>query len=288
MSYYINPNAILDNSIKQSSLPVKVQEKVDLYHINKQKPVIVGRCIPLHPEEGNRYYYADGFLKVKDVNNKLGLYYINIGVNGLIFTIPKKTTQDYIDLCDALEYLYRDNFPSVYKINQVGISSDILKLFPIFNACINSNVFNLNSLTRSPYVTIINGELVVDKPLFYTSLTSANRFNIYPTPVYYHYSNNFRSLASLNKNAYDGIAWGEHRKTLKGISYKYKYTYRKIKSQVKLDRILSQNIRGYYKACSIWRGYKISKNNVLYWKRMNIKHGGFIKIGNKVNDRYKI
>ena len=73
MSYYINPNAILDNSIKQSSLPVKVQEKVDLYHINKQKPVIVGRCIPLHPEEGNRYYYADGFLKVKAVNNKFQL-----------------------------------------------------------------------------------------------------------------------------------------------------------------------------------------------------------------------
>ena len=91
MSYYINPNAILDNSIKQSSLPVKVQEKVDLYHINKQKPPIVGRCIPPKPEEGNRYYYADGILKVKSFNNKLGFYYIKIRIGiGIIFTIPKK------------------------------------------------------------------------------------------------------------------------------------------------------------------------------------------------------
>lgn len=90
MSYYINPNAILDNSIKQSSLPVKVQEKVDLYHINKQKPVIVGRCIPLEPEEGNRYYFADGNLKVKTRSNTLGFYYIKIGIGRIIFTIPKK------------------------------------------------------------------------------------------------------------------------------------------------------------------------------------------------------
>lgn len=90
MSYYINPDAILDNSIKQSSLPVKVQEKVDLYHINKQKPPIVGRCIPFEPEEGNRYYYADGNLKVKTRSNTLGFYYIKIGIGRIIFTIPKK------------------------------------------------------------------------------------------------------------------------------------------------------------------------------------------------------
>ena len=40
MAYYINPDAILDNSIKTSSLPKKVQKKVDLYEVNKQKPLL--------------------------------------------------------------------------------------------------------------------------------------------------------------------------------------------------------------------------------------------------------
>ena len=186
MSYYINPNAILDNSIKQSSLPVKVQEKVDLYHINKQKPVIVGRCIPLHPEEGNRYYFADGILKVKTNSNKLGFYYINIGGDGLLFTIPKKETQDYIDLKIALNALYTGNVQSFTPTPNLVNPNSILEEFPIFNACINLNVIKFNSLTRSPYVTVRDGELVVDKPLFYTPLAADNSFLIYPKPVYYH------------------------------------------------------------------------------------------------------
>lgn len=287
MSYYINPNAILDNSIKQSSLPVKVQEKVDLYHINKQKPPIVGRCIPLEPEEGNRYYYADGNLKVKTKSNKLGFYYINIG-GGLIFTIPKKETQDYIDLKIALSALYTGYVQSFTPTPNLVNLDSILEEFPIFNACINSKVIKFNSLTRSPYVTIINGELIVNKPLFYIPLTANNSFDIYPKPVYYRYDNNHSSIGRLDTVAYDGIPWKEHRKTLKGTLYKYKYTYRKIKSKALLNSILNDGLKGYYKACSIWRGYKISKNNVLYWKRMNMKHGEFVKIGNKVKDRYKI
>lgn len=93
MSYYINPDAILDNSIKETSLPVKVQEKVDLYHINKQKPVIVGRAIPRHPEEGNRYYFADGIIKIKALYSKINYYYFwsKLGKSlPIIFTIPKK------------------------------------------------------------------------------------------------------------------------------------------------------------------------------------------------------
>lgn len=119
-------------------------------------------------------------------------------------------------------------------------------------------------------------------------MTANNSFDIYPKPVYYRYDNNHSSTGRLDTVAYDGIPWKEHRKTLKGTLYKYKYTYRKIKSKALLNRILNDNLKGYYKACSIWRGYKISKNNVLYWKRMGIKHGKFIKIGNKVKDRYKI
>ena len=70
MAYYINPDAILDNSIKTSSLPEKVQKKVDLYEINKQKPVIVGRAISVNSEEGSKYYFANHEILVKNKNSE--------------------------------------------------------------------------------------------------------------------------------------------------------------------------------------------------------------------------
>lgn len=282
MAYYINPNAILDNSIKTSSLSKKVQKRVDLYEINKQKPPIVGRCIPLHPEEGNRYYFADGTLKVKaQISiNTLGFYYINWESSCRMFTIPRKNTQDYIDLCNALEQLYTGNFPPSYKKDGVSITSGIFELFPIFLSCMKEKIVNFTSPTRSPYVTINNNELIVDKPLFYyyhTAITSIN-----PKPIYYLYKNNRSKQKYLKSLAFDGLPWEEHRKTLTGHYYKYKYTYRKI-----ITKKYPLYKRGYYKVCSIWRQHKISKNNILYFKIMNRSHNDYIKIFNKLNDKYK-
>ena len=281
MAYYINPNAILDNSIKTSSLPKKVQKRVDLYEINKQKPPIVGRCIPLHPEEGNRYYFNDGILKVKaQISiNKLGFYYVNWESRCRIFTIPRKNTQDYIDLCDALEHLYTGNFPPSYKNGEASITSNIFELFPIFTSCMKEKiVVNFTSPTRSPYVTINNDELVVNKPLIF----GGNHY-IAPKPIYYRYQNNRTKQQKLNSIAYDGLTWQEHRRTLKGENYRYKYTYRK-----KITKGYSPLKRGYYKVCSMWRRYKISKNNVVYFKIMNSSHDNYRKISNKLNDRYKL
>ena len=279
MAYYINPNAISDNSIKTSSLPKKVQKKIDLYEINKQKPPIVGRCIPLHPEEGNRYYFADGLLKVKaQISiNKLGFYYISWEYNCRMFTIPRKNTQDYIDLCNALECLYTGNFSPSYKNGEVSITSDIFKLFPIFLSCMKEKIDTFTSPTRSPYVTINNDELIVDKPLIYSKGLS-----ITSKPIYYRYKNNSSKQKHLKSLAFDGLTWQEHRRTLKGENYRYKYTYRKT------TKGYSPTKRGYYKACSIWRRYKISKNNVIYFKIMNRSRNNYLSICNKLNDRYKL
>ena len=278
MSYYINPNAILDNSIKQSSLPVKVQEKVDLYHINKQKPVIVGRAISANSEEGSKYYFADGILKVKTRSNTLGFYYIEIRIGGIIFTIPKKNTQDYIDLCGALVSLFNGNFSS-QAINNIAIGSTVLGEFPILNTCIKA-INTYTSLTRSPYVTINNGELVVDKPLIY-NFNSGKVLSITPKPMYYRYKNNKSKQNHLESPAFDGLTWGDHRKRLSGTYYLYKYTYRKKTTRGLVKR------RGYYKAASIWRRYKISKNNIIYFKIMNHAHKNHINICSKLNDKYK-
>lgn len=280
MAYYINPNAISDNSIKTSSLPKKVQKRVDLYEINKQKPPIVGRCIPLHPEEGNRYYFADGILKVKaqiSINN-LGFYYISRESNYRMLTVPRKNTQDYIDLCNALERLYTGNFPPSYKNDAVSITSGIFELFPIFLSCLKEKIVNFTSPTRSPYVTINNDELIVDKPLIYSK-----ELNITSKSIYYRYENNSSKQQKLNSIAYDGLTWQEHRRTLKGENYRYKYTYRK-----KTTKGYSLSKRGYYKVCSIWRRYKISKNNVIYFKIMNLSHNSYSSICNKLNDKYKL
>ena len=280
MAYCINPNAILDNSIKTSSLPKKVQKRIDLYEINKQKPPIIGRCIPLHPEEGNRYYFADGILKVKaqiSINN-LGFYYISWESSCRMFTIPRKNTQDYIDLCNALECLYTGNFSPSYKRDGVSITSGIFELFPIFLSCMKEKIVNFTSPTRSPYVTINNDELIIDKPLIYSK-------ELYTTskPIYYRYKNNSSKQQKLNSIAYDGLTWREHRVTLKGENYKYKYTYRKIATNK-----YHPSKRGYYKVCSIWRRYKISKNNVIYFKIMNLSHNSHLSICNKLNDKYKL
>ena len=281
MAYYINPDAILDNSIKTSSVSKKIQKRVDLYEINKQKPPIVGRCIPLQPEEGNRYYFSDGILKVKaQISiNKLGFYYVNSAASCRMFIVPKKDTQDYIDLCNALKCLYTGNFPPSYKSDAVSITSNIFELFPIFLSCMNEKTDNFTSPTRSPYVTINNDNLIVDKPLIY----SGNYYTRVPKPIYYRYENNKTKQQKLNSIAYDGLTWQEHRRTLKGENYKYKYTYRK-----KTTKGYSPSKRGYYKVCSIWKRYKISKNNVIYFKIMNRAHNNYRKICNKLNDRYKL
>ena len=280
MAYYINPNAISDNSIKTSSLPKKVQKRVDLYEINKQKPPIVGRCIPLHPEEGNRYYFSDGLLKVKaQISiNKLGFYYINREYNCRMFTIPRKNTQDYIDLCNALECLYTGNFSPSYKKDEVSITSGIFELFPIFLSYMKEKIVDFTSPTRSPYVTINNDELTVDKPLIYS-----RGLYITSQPIYYRYKNNSSKQQKLNSIAFDGLTWQEHRVTLKGENYKYKYTYRKMATNK-----YHPSKRGYYKVCSIWRRYKISKNNVIYFKIMNRSRNNHLSICNKLNDKYKL
>ena len=195
-----------------------------------------------------------------------------------IHIIPRKNTQDYIDLCNALECLYTGNFSPSYKIDEVSITSNIFELFPIFTSCMKEKIVNFTSPTRSPYVTINNDELVVDKPLFYNYLNGI----INPKSIYYLYKNNNSKQKHLKSLAFDGLTWQEHRRTLKGENYRYKYTYRKI-----ITNKYPPYKRGYYKVCSIWRQHKISKNNILYFKKMNSLHNGYIKIFNKLNDKYK-
>ena len=194
-----------------------------------------------------------------------------------MFTIPRKNTQDYIDLCDALEHLYTGNFSPSYKLDEVSIASNIIELFPIFLSCMKEKIVNFTSPTRSPYVTINNDELIVDKPLIYS-----RGLYITQKSIYYLYKNNNSKQKHLKSLAFDGLTWQEHRRTLKGENYRYKYTYRKI-----ITNKYPPYKRGYYKVCSIWRQHKISKNNVLYFKKMDSLHNDYIKIFNKLNDKYK-
>lgn len=273
MSYYINPNAILDNSIKQSSLPVKVQEKVDLYHINKQKPVIVGRAISINSEEGSKYYFAEHKILVKNKNSETG---IGTGfvildmpsVSNRVFIIPKKDTPLYRDLTGVLT--------KIYEITSYTYSPTNEEL-SILEQCIqpitNGNFSYIE--TRSPYVKIINDTVVYDKKIYLLNPTNYSQYNysdsdaplnsrnlVFGSKVkIYKYGRDKTSSKQLEKICrWSHKSFREHRITTGIRTYKWKYKYRKCQVD---SREFSPNKPSFYKICPIYRG-KIIKNNPLY------------------------
>lgn len=289
MSYYINPNAILDNSIKQSSLPVKVQEKVDLYHINKQKPVIVGRVISVNSEEGSRYYFNDRYLKVKGprgIKTQPFIYVHSIPItrDGFIFTIPKKNTSLSTEVREILEKIGNSTSREYYL-------NDEEKL--IIKQCITdfSIPERFSSETRSPYVKIVKGEVTINKPLNltlepayfqnqgqYSNLSSFNfiktiKFN-YPVLIF-RYSRNQATNRLRNKiNPHTGSTFTEQRSLPwdRGKHYKYKYKYRKklVTNNIQsVTNVMDTTCRaGFYFACPYFR----HKNRLL------IQNGRYFKI----------
>lgn len=273
MSYYINPNAILDNSIKQSSLPVKVQEKVDLYHINKQKPVIVGRAISVNSEEGSKYYFANHDILVKRKNSETGegtgfVSLDRLDVSNRVFIIPKKDTPLHNDLIKVLTKIYEITALTYSPTNEER---------SILEQCIqpitNGNFSYIE--TRSPYVKIINDTVVYDKkvhllnpanypqhsysdsdaPLKFSDLVFDSKVKIY------EYRRDKTSSKQLDKICrWSHKSFREHRITTGTRTYKWKYKYRKFKVNNSVFRLSKP---GFYKICPIYRG-KIIKNNPLY------------------------
>lgn len=292
MSYYINPNAILDNSIKQSSLPVKVQKKVDLYEINKQKPPIVGRAISVNSEEGSRYYFNDSYLKVKGTKGIKTQSFIYVhGIPtvsmGFIFTIPKKNTSLSTEVREILEKIGNSTNREYYLLDEEKL---------IIKQCITdfSILERFSSETRSPYVKIVKGEVTINKPLNltlepayfqnpsqYSNLNSFNfikaiKFN-YPVLVF-RYSRNQATDRLRNKiNPRTGRAFTEQRSLPwdRGKHYKYKYKYRKkliigtVQHTQAVTKVMdTTNRAGFYFACPYFR----HKNRLL------IQNGRYFKI----------
>ena len=273
MSYYINPNAILDNSIKQSSLPVKVQEKVDLYHINKQKPVIVGRVISVNSEEGSKYYFAKHEILVKSKRSEIGkttgfVILDSPDVSNRVFIIPKKDTPLYKDLIKVLTKIYEI---TTYKYSPTNEELSILEqcIQPITNG-------NFSYIeTRSPYVKIINDTVVYDKKIHLLNPANYLQFNysdsdaplkfrdlVFDSKVkIYKYRRDKTSSKQLEKICrWRYKSFREHRVTTRTRTYKWKYKYRKF--QV-ISNVFGPTQPGFYKICPIYKG-KIIKNNPLY------------------------
>ena len=273
MSYYINPNAILDNSIKQSSLPVKVQEKVDLYHINKQKPVIVGKTISVSSEEGSKYYFANHKILVKSKRSEIGkttgfVILDSPSVYNRMFIIPKKDTPLHKDLIKVLTKIYEI---TAYTYSPTNEELSILEqcIQPITNG-------NLSYIeTRSPYVKIIKGTVVYDKKIHLLNPANYLQSNYSDSDAPLHFHNlAFDSKVKIYKYRRDKTSskqlekicrWShksfrEHRITTKTRTYKWKYKYRKVQVN---SSVFSPTQPGFYKICPIYKG-KIIKNNPLY------------------------
>ena len=273
MSYYINPNAILDNSIKQSSLPVKVQEKVDLYHINKQKPVIVGRAISVNSEEGSKYYFAEHEILVKNKKSDTGqgtgfIRLIMPDVSNRMFIIPKKDTPLHNNLIGVLTKIYEITAYAYTPTNE-----ELSVLEQCIQPITNGNFSYIE--TRSPYVKIINDTVVYDKKIHLLNPANYLQYNysdsdaplnfrdlIFDSKVkIYNYRRDKTSSKQLEKICrWSQKSFREHRITTRTRTYKWKYKYRK--RQVN-SSVFSPTQPGFYKICPIYRG-KIIKNNPLY------------------------
>ena len=273
MSYYINPNAILDNSIKQSSLPVKVQEKVDLYHINKQKPVIVGKVISVNSEEGSKYYFAKHEILVKSKRSETGKStgFVRLDmpdVSNRMFIIPKKDTPLHNDLIGVLTKIYEI---TAYTYSPTNEELSILEqcIQPITNG-------NFSYIeTRSPYVKIINDTVVYDKKIHLLNPTNYPQSNYFDSDAplnfrdlvfdskgkIYEYRRDKTSSKQRDKICrWSHKSFREHRKTTINRTYKWKYKYRKFRVN---SSVFSPIQSGFYKICPIYKG-KIIKNNPLY------------------------
>jgi hypothetical protein len=288
MSYYINPDAILDNSIKESSLPVKVQEKVDLYHINKQKPVIVGRAIPEKPEEGNKYYFADGFIKLKTYTRKEGfVYFLPYGTNPVIITIPKKNSREYQELIESLNYIFTHKWENAQLENNETQDNNLANaLSLITNLAMRSNRASL--CTRSPFITVVNGKPVYNKPITILSVDYVE-YNPQSTTfenakVYHNKKYNNEGLISrpiyaihINKQkcqiyvfiknrGYASSKFTDYRR-FKLESYKKCKKFRKETDSTLSREYIGISNRGrYFMVAPVFRG-KILKNNALYYKK---------------------
>ena len=273
MSYYINPNAILDNSIKQSSLPVKVQEKVDLYHINKQKPPIVGRVISVNSEEGSKYYFAKHEILVKNKNSKTGKTtgFVRLDipdVSNRMFIIPKKDTPLYRSLIEVLTKIYEITTHTYSPTNE-----ELSILEQCIQPITNGNFSYIE--TRSPYVKIINGTVVYDKKIHLLNPNNYLQYNysdsdaplsfrdlVFDSKVkIYKYRRDNTPSKQLEKICkWSHKSFREHRITTKTRTYKWKYKYRKFQVS---SSVFSPTQPGFYKICPIYKG-KIIKNNPLY------------------------
>lgn len=288
MSYYINPNAILDNSIKQSSLPVKVQEKVDLYHINKQKPVIVGRAISVNSEEGSKYYFANHDILVKNKNSETGIGtgFVRLdmpSVSNRVFIIPKKDTPLYRSLIEVLTKIYEIKTHTYSPTNE-----ELSILEQCIQPITNGNFSYIE--TRSPYVKIINDTAVYDKKVHLLNPANYQQYNysdsdaplrfsdlVFDSKVkIYKYRRDKTSSKQLEKICrWSHKSFREHRITTGTRTYKWKYKYRKFRVN---SNVFSPNKPGFYKICPIYRG-KIIKNNPLYIQYFYEAYHGYAVYG---------
>lgn len=151
--------------------------------VSPRQSIIVGRCIPLHPRKGKKYYFKDGIIKVKTdslVGSKREIdYYFYYKDTGRI---------EYF-----ATYESQSGYPAGWSVTQrkpvlVEITEESPKGKATFDLATMTKVREVtidNSITESPFFEIINGCVVVTEiphpRLFNDSLhpTGTTQGNLY-------------------------------------------------------------------------------------------------------------
>lgn len=146
--------------------------------VSPRQSYVVGRIIPLHPRKGKKYYFADGLVKVKNVvQDEIVIEAFSYQNQELHYI--GSTSADGFSIADlyVANKNIRSNDPVVvtitreWQIDNVDLSECSIEYCP-----------NLNSITESPHLEIINGSIRnVSKPNLWLYRTP---YSMYSMPIY--------------------------------------------------------------------------------------------------------
>lgn len=181
--------------------------------VSPRQSIIVGRCIPLHPRKGKKYYFKDGIIKVMVEKNagseSVVAYY---GAHNLVTPLR---TQNCTSGYPIVTIVRGGNRPVL-----VEITEESPKGKATFNLATMTRVREItidNSITESPFIEIVNGKVTVTESPRPCGISS-HIYTVFNDT--YGLSNKVRSLVfkkgSVVAHSRRHISWSTRRNTRRG------------------------------------------------------------------------
>lgn len=273
---YDENNIKLSNILKSINISISaVDNKISnvlnkLIESSKEKEIkpIVGRAISCRAKFGDIYFSRTGVLQIKESELVLGDDG-NIIENNYILTSNLARVTTKFEIGFPFLFIIPENWVDIYNRFSIAGFDENSEIYQneILPLCINAS--QLCCSTRSPYVTIKYGELVIDKPI----PDHVKNYNIFCDDTYNINIQNIK-LYKLKKSK-------GRKKTCRtrwclNYSGKYRTSFNPkdphIQSLLQISKYPVRNF-GLYKAVPLWRGRK-SINEFKFIVRVQFRQTG--------------